>query len=239
MRTCRYFILHREICRFSAQALSGEHSPAGDSYLLQNISIMNPPVGSTSLPRILIDHVEISLRLSTLQEEILMPFRSGYLPSLDDTRCDNLRARWNWIKKAIDRINKSKTRQRAFLAQIMSVDPWKSMLKKPLDPSQAGPRPNTAHIAARFEGNSEKSSRNTSIPKSFNGQCAYGIDLIELVPYDRYLGVFFKASEKYPPNSDLDASEQMQSMQLFLTPLSRRSRSLSDFGTSEMSEGCF
>lgn len=219
--------------------MSGEHSPAGDSFLLQNISIMSPLIGSSSLRMNLIGNIEISLRLSALQEDILTPFGSGRLPALDDTQYANLRARWAWIRNAIGRINKSKTRQRSFIAQLMSADPWKSMLKKPLDPSQAGPRPNTAHIAARFKGNSEKSLHNTTIPKSFGGHCAYAVDLIELVPYDRYLALFFNACEKYPLNSDLDASEQMQSMQLSLIPLPRQSHSLLTFESFEISEGCF
>jgi len=182
--------------------------------MLQNISITARPISTSDLRKNLDRQIKKSLRLTALQEDILAPYGSGPLPFLWGMQCATLRARWKWIEEAIGNINAAKARQRYLLADLMSEDPWKSMLKKPLDPSQAGPRPNTAHIAATFRKSGEKILRNTYITRHHNWSCAPGIDLVELVPYDRHLELFMRALKKYPSNWDTDASDQLQSMSL-------------------------
>lgn len=195
------FILHRQICKLASQPLSGKNSPAGDSVLLRNISISAVRISPSNLRNNLIWHIRRSLEFSALPEVILSPYASGRLPELWHDRCADFRARWEWFENAIRKINKAKADQQRVLAELMSESPYKYMLKKTLDPSQDGPRPNTAHISNNFRSRAEKIMRNTKItrfehwgPKA----CFSGVDLIEMVPYDRYLQLFMTFMKQHP-----------------------------------------
>jgi hypothetical protein len=136
--TTEYFILHRDICRFRHQALSGPTSPNGDSYLSQNITMLTHPFRNFDLKLHLINQVQASVTVTQLQQEILSPYASGPYQALPLTQIADLRAHWEWIKEATLKINETKGRQRHLIADLLTEYPGKVMLKRPLDPSQSG-----------------------------------------------------------------------------------------------------
>lgn len=92
-------------------------------------------------------------------------------------------------------------------ADLISQSPGKTILKRKLDPSQCPPRPNVDHIARQLRASAVKIRRNPRIPHLMRPRlgCAKGVELIELVPYDRYLWLFQKGMFKHPRVSSEEA----------------------------------
>lgn len=92
------------------------------------------------------------LNLTILDKELLSAHSWHPCPDLDQNEVESLKARWEWIKESKVALNAAKARQISMAADIIADYPGRLRLKKPLDPSQDGPRPNTQHIADGFRG---------------------------------------------------------------------------------------
>jgi hypothetical protein len=93
------------------------------------------------------------------------------------------------------------------VADLMVMYP--SMLKMPLEPSQNGPRPNIAHVINKFRVNSISSLKDRKLVTSppLGRHCTLGVDLIQLVPYDRSLWLILETLEKHPPLDAMEGTE--------------------------------
>jgi hypothetical protein len=101
-------------------------------------------------------------------------------------------------KKQTMKLNEMKARQLTLAADLYCQHPGKLMLKKPLDPSQDGPRPNIRHIKNYLGQRAKRVLADRKFNGPFHGKCCPGIDLIELIPYDRYLMSFLDILERFP-----------------------------------------
>jgi hypothetical protein len=101
-------------------------------------------------------------------------------------------------KKQTMKLNEMKARQLTLAADLYCQHPGKLMLKKPLDPSQDGPRPNIRHIKNYLGQRAKRVLADRKFNGPFHGKCCPGIDLIELIPYDRYLMSFLDTLERFP-----------------------------------------
>ena len=205
------FTLYREICDY----LNRSPSKVYPSLLSLNFSlqpfqdIVNPtPWGQgkrqihlDDLRKQMLDVINKEIDLSPLALELLAPHNatpySLVLLNLGDD-VEHLRTRWNWIKEAKTKLNQAKARQLALAADLFCQYPGKLMLKKPLDPSQDGPRPNVRHIENYLRQRAKRVLADRKFKGPFRGKCCPGIDLIELIPYDRYLMSFLDTLERFP-----------------------------------------
>ncbi|KAE9381199.1 hypothetical protein N431DRAFT_424790 [Stipitochalara longipes BDJ] len=194
------FILFRDIRIFCRQSLK-------DIFVLSlNYSMIGyDNVSNSNLMNVLIDKmiddIRDHLRLE-LHDIDLLRSSTDYPPPLDVT-FENLLNRWLWIKRAKERMNAAKADQWTKAADLLTAFP--TLLKKTRDPSQGEPRINIAHITNRFRGNAKRCLNDRRLVHRRNKPCVPGVDLIELVPYDRYLWLFVNTIQKYPPANDTDA----------------------------------
>ncbi|KAH8770322.1 hypothetical protein BGZ57DRAFT_441715 [Hyaloscypha finlandica] len=225
-----YFLLFRDIRIFHRQTLK-------DNYLIALNYSMSGYEGPSNYDIIepLIDEMISDIRghLRLELPDIDLIRSSTDFPAPLDSSFNNLLNRWFWITDAKEKMNITKANQWNKAADLLEAYP--AMLKKPLDPSQDGPRPNTAHIANRFRGNAKRCLRDRKLvhprhrPQARWFPCVAGVDLIELVPYDRYLWVFLDTLKKHPPVGIMDdLSASLQSISLSLTEV---------MGTNPMPEG--
>ncbi|TGO10286.1 hypothetical protein BTUL_0139g00120 [Botrytis tulipae] len=106
---------------------------------------------------------------------------------------------WNWIKHAKMKLNKRKSDQLEFSAYLIETYP--RILKRPLDPSQGAPRPNTTHTVVMLERKAIKTLKNRNLSHYWDSKQGFynpGRYVIELVPYDRYLRLLLDTLDKYP-----------------------------------------
>ncbi|KAF4632656.1 hypothetical protein G7Y89_g5478 [Cudoniella acicularis] len=213
-----YFILHREICQFLNKALAGEQSPCGSSYMYQTYAKASRHSRDNlqeNLRNGFKNQINATVGLNDVQKAILAPYGPQQYPIVLGDSYQNLVTLWKWTKSAILNINAVKAQQRNKIADLISKYPGKIMLKKPQDPSQAGPRFNTEHISKWFRDAAKRSLQNRKIPKKGTGRCYHALELIELIPYDRCLWSFLGTLERYPPeNPELDFTEEFQKMSL-------------------------
>ncbi|KAF7911128.1 uncharacterized protein EAF01_002636 [Botrytis porri] len=116
---------------------------------------------------------------------------------------------WNWIKHAKVRLNKRKSDQIRFSANLMEKYP--RVLKRPLDPSQGAPRPNTTHTVVMLERLAMRTLRDRNLSHYWDrNQSLYmsGRYIIELVPYDRYLRLLLDTLAKYPLDVEVTGLEE-------------------------------
>jgi hypothetical protein len=139
--------------------------------------------------------------LPPLDEAILSAYSSRPCPKLDRDNLEALKARWDWIKETKLALNIAKAEQLNKVADIIATYPGKIRLKKPLDPSQDGPRPNTQHIVNNFRGAARRVLKDRKTNHENRVRCRKGVDCIELVPYDKYLWFFLETIRDYPPAS--------------------------------------
>ncbi|KAA8575034.1 hypothetical protein EYC84_004255 [Monilinia fructicola] len=104
---------------------------------------------------------------------------------------------WNWIKDSKRELNNLKSKQLRLSARL--VEKYPRILKRPLDPSQGAPRPNTAHLVSTFEVYAMRSLGDRNLYHNWHKHwCIPGTHLVELVPYDRYLWLLFETLDKHP-----------------------------------------
>ncbi|KAB8304386.1 hypothetical protein EYC80_003790 [Monilinia laxa] len=116
---------------------------------------------------------------------------------------------WNWIKDSKRELNNLKSKQLKLSARL--VEKYPHILKRPLDPSQSTPRPNTAHLVSTFEVYAMGSLGDRNLYHNWhNYWCIPGTHLVELVPYDRYLWLLFETLDKRP--FDVGANELEDSL---------------------------
>ncbi|QSZ37674.1 hypothetical protein DSL72_008773 [Monilinia vaccinii-corymbosi] len=104
---------------------------------------------------------------------------------------------WNWIKESKRELNEIKSKQLRSSARL--VEKYPRVLKRPLDPSQGAPRPNTTHLVANLEAHAMRSLRDRNLYHHWhNNWCIPGTHMVELVPYDRYLWLLLETLDKHP-----------------------------------------
>jgi hypothetical protein len=161
----------------------------------------NRQIDLDDLKKQMLDVITETLDLSPLALELLSPHNatpySLILLNLGDD-VEYLRTRWNWIKEAKTKLNESKARQLNLAADLYCQYPGKLMLKKPLDPSQDGPRPNFRHVENYLRQRAKRVLSDRKFNGPFHGKCCPSIDLIELIPYDWYLKSFLDTLERFP-----------------------------------------
>ena len=216
-----YFILLRDIRQFTHRWLKEPVNTFNGQNLVyahahyNNIMSWNYSIAGSSaqfpidvLRDFLIASIRDHLRLDTLDLDLLRPYASTDYPGspiMLNSSCEDLLIRWLWIKEAKKRLNAVKAGQLDRVTDLIMAYPGKVMLKKPLDPSQEGPRPNVLHIANTFRSNAKRMLRDSKFVHSPpNCRCTQGVDLIELVPYDQYLWLFLETLEKHPPADDIE-----------------------------------
>jgi hypothetical protein len=120
------------------------------------------------------------LLLSVLDERLLSAHSPTPCPDLRVNDIEALKARWDWIKRAKLALNVAKAAQILKVADLLASCPGKLLLKKPLDPSQDGPRPNTEHIVNNFRSAARKVLKDRKTHHEYRGGCCKGIDSIEV-----------------------------------------------------------
>lgn len=147
------------------------------------------------LGRYLISSIDANVTLSPAEEKALTPWGACPLPPKPAFRVaeklDSYWARWNWIKAAKEALNTQKALHWTRAADLISANPGKLVLKKPRDPGQGVPRPNTEHIANGLRYTAKKVLKDHQILYNYNRSCG-GDDGLILVPYDRYLWLLLK-----------------------------------------------
>jgi hypothetical protein len=161
----------------------------------------NRQIHLDDLRKQMLDVITSTLDLSSLALELLAPHNAApyslVLLNLGED-VEYLRTRWNWVREAKRKLNESKARQLNLAADLYCQYPGKLMLKKPLDPSQDGPRPNVRHIENYLRQRAKRVLADRKFNGPFRGKCCPGIDLIELIPYDRYLKSFLDTLSRFP-----------------------------------------
>jgi hypothetical protein len=223
-----YFILFRDIRRYIYQPLTENLHNAnippslrgllamfqgnigGVEMMSLNYSVLRSEVqfSISHLKYFLIASIREHLQLKPVELDLLRRYASTNFPVTLGSSCENFFMGWLWIKEAKRQMNVVKAGQLAKVADLVMSYPGKVILKKPFDPRQASPRLNIFHIANRFRSDSRKCLRDhTLITSSPNWRCYPGVDLIELIPYDRYLWLFLDTLEKHPPMDDIEGIE--------------------------------
>jgi len=199
-RILDYFVLFRDIRIFCRQPVQELSVLALNYSIPQYSNIPRSDLLDTVIDK-MTDDIRDHLRLD-LHDIDLLRSSTDY-PSPLDSAFQSLLNRWLWIKRAKKRMNAAKADQWNKAAELLTTYP--TLLKKTLDPSQVGPRKNIAHITSRFRSNAKRCSNDIRLQHSRNRPCVPGVDLIELVPYDRYLSFFLVILQKYPPANYIDA----------------------------------
>ena len=209
-RIVDHFILYRDVCRFTNLPLSDKWS-----LMSKNYSMDSEPPTLNDIYLCLLETITRILSISQLDQDLLQAHSYTPYPVFVSTNLQNLWARWNWIKDAKFEQNASKSRQLNMAADLIAKYPGKLILKKPLDPSQDGPRLNAGHVANRLRGDAKRVLRNRNICNRWHGNCYPGIDFIELVPYDRFLWFFLDNLETYPlDDPEFEAGQQFQKLSI-------------------------
>jgi len=114
-------------------------------------------------------------------------------------------------------MNAEEARQVTISANLIAEYPGKLKLKKPLDPSQDGPRKNFGHIGSCLRPRAKKVLKYRKLSHVFV-RCHKGADLIELVPYDSHLQFYLNMLDKYPHEKprlkDEDIDNRMKNVSL-------------------------
>jgi hypothetical protein len=201
--TTKLFILHREICSFRKKPISGPKSPSHLPLLLREHYGLWDADMHRDLRKRLVGQIHETVVLDEYEKSVYLPHTTNPFPDQEEARSmdsDILSARWRWIKETWISMGRSKCRQLNMAADMLSEIPGRSALKKPLDPSQH-PRSSVDHIARFLRGKAKKYAESHIPPHKRRPKCMAGAELIELVPYDRYLRIFLGALEKYPPGA--------------------------------------
>jgi len=194
------FVLFRDIRLFCRQSVKEVYPLSLNYSMLQYGNNSRDDLVDTVIDK-MTDDVRDHLRLE-LHDIDLLRSSTDYPAPLDVT-FESLLNRWLWIKRAKKRMNEAKADQWNKAADLLTSYPI--LLKKTHDPSQAGPRKNIAHITGRFRGNAKRCLNDIRLEHARDRPCVPRVDLIELVPYDRYLWYFLKMLQKHPPANDVDA----------------------------------
>jgi hypothetical protein len=211
--TTKLFMLHREICHFRKKAISGSESPAGFVLLSHHHYNKQYTRMHIELHQNLLYQVQRTVVLDQRQVAIFLPHSTGPYPVCATDNYDGLLSLWRWIKPAWIRMSSCKSRQLNIAADLLTEFPGKIALKRPLDPSQRGPRVNIDHVVRRLRGDAMRYTKSMKFPHKGMPKCVVGVDVIELLPYDQYLWMFLGTVEKYPPrNANLDIVVQMEKL---------------------------
>lgn len=193
------FRLYRDVCWFRRLPLANQWSHLSNIYrhVQRGWGSRNDALRKveTELKGIILRE----LQLSELDEAILSAQTSKPCPNLDQNNLTVLKERWNWIKQGKLVLNAAKAKQINEVADIVADYPGRLRLKKPLDPSQDGPRPNTQHIINGFRGAAGRVLKDRHVNHWYRVRCCKAVDCIEVIPYDKYLWLFLDTVKRYPP----------------------------------------
>jgi len=217
-----YFVLYRETRWFTHQAMSDTGCVLSRNPALSPANRWTRPITVVldDIREYLVDSINEVLNVNPFDIALLENFSSEPIPVISQLRNSGVDAfwpRWVWIKKAKLKMNAEKARQVTISADLIAEYPGRLKLKKPLDPSQDGPRKNFQHIESCLRMRAKKVLKDGKLSHTFVG-CHNGADLIELVPYDSHLQFYLEMLEKYPPEKlrlkDGDIDDQMKSVSL-------------------------
>ncbi|ESZ98100.1 hypothetical protein SBOR_1479 [Sclerotinia borealis F-4128] len=197
-----HYTLYREICWFRRWPPADPSSIfALSSQIL--IKLLVPLHGMICKMR---SKIRAGLDIRAYDLDLLIKHGGKFRPGTTNIRLDGLGQTlnlqtcwvyWNWIKESKRQLNITKSEQKRLSARL--VGNFSRFLRQSLDPSQGNPRPNTSHIVARFESSAIKSLRDRNLYHNWlHKHCKPGTDLVELVPYDRYLWLLLETLDKHP-----------------------------------------
>ncbi|CZR60137.1 uncharacterized protein PAC_10033 [Phialocephala subalpina] len=228
-RISDHFILHRDICRWKSISLTQGHvfmtsNPSSSRQLYIYGYMSSSQLACTR--EFMSDEIRKHVTLQDAEVEALAAFASQPLPTLYSSlqELEIWRARWEWIRGAKIKFNKAKAAQWFKAAELIESHPGKLMLKKPLDPSQGPPRPNTAHIAAYLRRTANKILKHRQFGP-YGDTCRHKINGLVLVPYDRFLWTFLDGVKKCPPETfkyPKDIAANLESVLASLTNVDTR-----------------
>ncbi|EPE28132.1 hypothetical protein GLAREA_04923 [Glarea lozoyensis ATCC 20868] len=201
--TTKLYILHLEICVIRKRAIQGPNSLTQLPLLLREHYDAWKADMHTDLRKRLADQIHETAMLDEYEKSVYLSHTTKPFPDQEEGRSmdlDILSARWRWIKETWISMGKAKCRQLNMAADILSEMPGRVALKKPLDPSQTPPS-SADHIVRLLRGKGKRYAESHIPPHRRRPKCVAGAELIELVPYDRYLRIFLGALEKYPPSA--------------------------------------
>ena len=154
-------------------------------------------VNYTSVRNLMVKKLNDKIPLTSFDEGVLRPYGTGSIPEarllvLDNDysiKATDLWQRWKWIEEAKMRLNAAKSAELIIFADLLAEYPEKLMVKKLLDPSQGGARPNIKHIEDRFRLRARKilNNRKLYVQDHQFHRCSHSLDYLPLVPYDRIL----------------------------------------------------
>ncbi|KAF7863822.1 hypothetical protein EAF04_006787 [Stromatinia cepivora] len=208
----KHYTLYREICWFRRWPPADASSVFAMScqMLIKNWLPLDLMISNMSRK------IRAGLYINAHDLDLLLKHRGSIRPRTEDTGIQsrgqplNLKKcwiYWNWIKETKLRLNKLKSQELRFSAGL--VEKYPRILKRPLDPSQGAPRPNTTHNVVMFERLAVRSLSDRNLYHYWNhNQCKPGTDLIQLVPYDRYLWLLLETLAKYPIDSEVTGLEE-------------------------------
>ncbi|KAJ8066214.1 hypothetical protein OCU04_005299 [Sclerotinia nivalis] len=205
----KHYTLYREICWFHRWSSADASSVFAMScqMLIKNLLPLDLIISNMSRK------IRAGLYINAHDLDLLLEHRGSIRPRIEDTGIQsqgqplNLKKcwiYWNWIKETKLRLNKLKSQELRFAARL--IEQYPRILKKPLDPSQGAPRPNTTHYVVMFERLAVKSLCDRKLYHDWNHyQCKPTTDLI---PYDRYLWLLLETLAKHPLDFGITGLEE-------------------------------
>jgi hypothetical protein len=146
--------------------------------------------------------IHVPVALDERQISIYRPYTTQSYNTGEDIysqEYDVLLDRWTWITKTWFSMRKSKSRQLNIAADLLLEFPGK--IKRPRNPVKECPPPNIGHTARGWRANAKKYAESNILPHFRTPKCIHGAELIELIPYDRYLKRFLGILDKCPPQT--------------------------------------
>lgn len=205
--TMDLFRLYRDVCWFRRLPLANQWSHLSNVYRHVQRRWGNQTDDLRRVETELKGTILTELRLSDVDEAILSAHSSKPCPKLDQNNLSALKLRWDWIKQGKLMLNAKKAEQINMVADVIADYPGRVRLKKPLDPSQDGPRPNTQHIINGFRGAATRVLKDRHINHYYKASCCKGVECIEVIPYDNNLSLFLDTLKKYPVANEYQSVE--------------------------------
>ncbi|CAD6442047.1 bab47929-61ff-4ac5-be38-8341d381e113 [Sclerotinia trifoliorum] len=211
-RVVKYYTLYREICWFHRWPSAEASSVLALSYYMLIKNMLPLGLIFTSMSR----KIRAGLYINPHDLDLLLKHGGSIRPLIEDTGMQsqgqplNLKEcwiYWNWIKESKLRLNKLKSQELRLAARL--VEQYPRILKKPHDPSQGAARPNTTHLMVTFERLAVKALCDRNLSHYWNYyQYRSETELMQLVPYDRYLWLLLETLAKHPLDFEVTSLEE-------------------------------
>lgn len=197
----RLFIILRDINAYQSTQIASEwtwlsQSPATNTQFVANVTVRSISDNLTSC-------IRYGSAFRDVDRQLLNPHASTPYPATFGPNYLALGAQWKWIKEAKANLNMARAKEWNMTADLIAEYPGKLMLKKPLDPSQDGPRKNMQHIERTFRMNAKKILNDHHLSLSTNHtRCTTNVELLAVVPYNTYLLLFLDTISRHPLQND-------------------------------------